>query len=235
MSATHAETDTQRLFHIIKLSRFAATHAKNRAEALSIRTKYIHVQQHQDHNFKKATVPSVTIYPGIKAQRERLPFKTTCNLTMFDRSSKSGNGGARSGSRIPASLQAVFLASNRGKDVEKLKPPPEQAAYKVFFRNWRFQRQSGSKKNSLKESATPCALDVKPDKPVAPLPKVCKEESAQLKSDNLSNSNIFSRPPLVSFSPDCRHNPSPSGILGRHDPLPWIFHFSFYLLADCVL
>jgi len=43
-------------------------------------------------------------------------------------------------SRIPATLQAVFLASNRGKTVDK--PPPKQASSKVFFRNWLFQRQT---------------------------------------------------------------------------------------------
>ena len=40
-------------------------------------------------------------------------------------------------SRIPLALQAVFLASNRGKDVNK--PPPEKAASKTFTRNWMFQ------------------------------------------------------------------------------------------------
>jgi hypothetical protein len=45
--------------------------------------------------------------------------------------------------RIPATLQAVFLASNRGRDVNK--PPPQKVASKVYFRNWLFQRQAGSK------------------------------------------------------------------------------------------
>ena len=39
-----------------------------------------------------------------------------------------------SSSRIPNTLQAVFLASNRGRDVHK--PPPERVAYKEFIRNW---------------------------------------------------------------------------------------------------
>jgi hypothetical protein len=45
--------------------------------------------------------------------------------------------------RIPATLQAVFLASNRGSEVNK--PPPEKVASKDYFRNWLFQRQTGSK------------------------------------------------------------------------------------------
>jgi hypothetical protein len=45
--------------------------------------------------------------------------------------------------RIPATLQAVFLASNRGREVNK--PPPASVASKVFFRNWLFQRQAESK------------------------------------------------------------------------------------------
>jgi hypothetical protein len=45
--------------------------------------------------------------------------------------------------RIPATLQAVFLASNRGTEVNK--PPPASAGSKVFFHNWLFQRQAESK------------------------------------------------------------------------------------------
>jgi hypothetical protein len=48
-------------------------------------------------------------------------------------------------SRIPNTLQAVFLASNRGREVHK--PPPEKVAYKVYFRNWLFQKQGGSGSN----------------------------------------------------------------------------------------
>ena len=44
--------------------------------------------------------------------------------------------------RIPSSLQAVFLASNRGKEVHK--PPPEQTASKIFFNNWSMQRRNTS-------------------------------------------------------------------------------------------
>eukprot|EP00797_Seminavis_robusta_P029642 Sro5_g004530.1 ANK (352) ;mRNA; f:180454-181847 len=61
-------------------------------------------------------------------------------------------------SRIPLGLQAVFLASNRGKDVNK--PPPEKAASKTFARGWMFQglrtgtktrRSKGSKKHDRPE------------------------------------------------------------------------------------
>lgn len=44
-------------------------------------------------------------------------------------------GGVKSdGGRIPKTLQAVLLASNRGNDVDK--PPPKQVAFKVFLRTW---------------------------------------------------------------------------------------------------
>lgn len=46
------------------------------------------------------------------------------------------------GNRIPATLQAVFLASNRGMEVNK--PPAE--AEMVYRRNWRFQNQTPSGK-----------------------------------------------------------------------------------------
>lgn len=42
-----------------------------------------------------------------------------------DQSTRRGNG-----MRIPRSLQAVFVTSNRGRDVNK--PPPQKVAYKVF-------------------------------------------------------------------------------------------------------
>jgi hypothetical protein len=49
--------------------------------------------------------------------------------------------------RVPATLQAVFLASNRGKEVSK--PPPASVASKVFFHNWLIQRQTESKKRDV--------------------------------------------------------------------------------------
>ena len=48
------------------------------------------------------------------------------------------------GSRIPLALQAVFLASNRGKNVDK--PPPEKAAHRTYFRNWMFKGLGKKKK-----------------------------------------------------------------------------------------
>jgi len=62
------------------------------------------------------------------------------NLSGITMSTSETNPGHCRQSRIPAALQAVFLASNRGKDVHK--PPPEKVANKVFFGNWLFQRKS---------------------------------------------------------------------------------------------
>jgi ankyrin repeat protein len=53
--------------------------------------------------------------------------------------------------RIPLTLQAVFLASNKGQEVNK--PPPNRNANRVFFRNWFFQRQAGSNE-TVKASVT---------------------------------------------------------------------------------
>ena len=52
----------------------------------------------------------------------------------------------KEGGRIPQTLQAVFLASNRGNDVHK--PPPDSAASRVYFRNWLFHGNSGGKSRS---------------------------------------------------------------------------------------
>lgn len=75
-------------------------------------------------------------------------------------------------SRIPLTLQAVFLASNRGRDVNK--PPPERVAYKVFFRNWLFQRQAHSGKGAKsgifgKKQTVPEKRNLQPVK--APIPQ----------------------------------------------------------------
>lgn len=51
-----------------------------------------------------------------------------------------------SGSRIPLALQAVFIASNRGKDVDK--PPPEKAAHRTYFRSWVFKGLGKMKKKA---------------------------------------------------------------------------------------
>lgn len=60
------------------------------------------------------------------------------------------NAGA-SRSRIPATLQMVFLASNRGKDVNK--PPPERVASKVFLYGWIFGSKPKPKNLSAKSPA----------------------------------------------------------------------------------
>lgn len=69
-------------------------------------------------------------------------------MTGFEAPSihSSKGKGAGSGSRIPLSLQAVFIASNRGQDVNK--PPPEKVAQKTFFRSWMFQGIGKNKKKS---------------------------------------------------------------------------------------
>ena len=53
-------------------------------------------------------------------------------------------------SRIPLVLQAVFLASNRGKEVTKA--PPDKVASKTYTRNWMFQGlRSGTKRKAKRE------------------------------------------------------------------------------------
>jgi hypothetical protein len=71
----------------------------------------------------------------------------------------------RSGSRIPLSLQAVFLTSNRGKDVNT--PPPHRVAYKTFFRGWLGRSESDSKdykktQGSLAKQASMAAMTIVP-------------------------------------------------------------------------
>jgi hypothetical protein len=70
----------------------------------------------------------------------------THSLTMKEPASISRNRQCR----IPDTLQAVFLASNRGKEVHQ--SPPDQSAAKVFQRNWIYQKKSNSAKNEKEGS-----------------------------------------------------------------------------------
>lgn len=87
--------------------------------------------------------------------------------------------------RIPVALQAVFLASNRGKEVHK--PPPEKAANKVFFRNWLFQKASNSFSRGKKSQIIKTA-DVKTPTETKKRPALRKTDS----NENVSVSNVFS-------------------------------------------
>ena len=62
-----------------------------------------------------------------KARRQTNPA-TIASTTVMAQPAPAAN----TRSRIPASLQAVFLASNRGREVDK--PPPNQAGNKVSKR-----------------------------------------------------------------------------------------------------
>jgi hypothetical protein len=87
-------------------------------------------------------------------------------------------------SRIPVALQAVFLASNRGKEVHK--PPPEKAANKVFFRNWLFQKASSSFSRGKKSQIIRTA-DVKTPTETKKRPALRKTDS----NDNVSFTECF--------------------------------------------
>ncbi|GAX10949.1 hypothetical protein FisN_2Lh479 [Fistulifera solaris] len=65
----------------------------------------------------------------------------------------AGNTPVSRQSRIPFTLQAVFLASNRGKEVHK--PPPENVGSRVFKKNWFLQRKPKQKKDTSKEEGNP--------------------------------------------------------------------------------
>ena len=58
----------------------------------------------------------------------------------------------QSTSRIPLALQAIFLTSNRGKDVNT--PPPQKVAFKTFFRGWLGSSESKNVKNAKKLALT---------------------------------------------------------------------------------
>lgn len=65
-------------------------------------------------------------------------------------------------SRIPTSLQDVFLASNSGIDVHK--PPPDSAASKTFLRDWLFHDRTTPKSThslgSLKKNSSKSRMNL---------------------------------------------------------------------------
>jgi hypothetical protein len=65
-----------------------------------------------------------------------------------------------SGSRIPLALQAVFLASNRGNEVDR--PPPERLASKTFFRAWMFKGLGKNKKGKKGSKGSKTTKEGKP-------------------------------------------------------------------------
>ena len=74
----------------------------------------------------------------------------------FRRRTKSPEFGSKApvvngfSSRIPATLQAIFLASNRGSTVEK--PPPRHVANRAYTTHW--SRTFNSKRNKAKAEAS---------------------------------------------------------------------------------
>lgn len=89
------------------------------------------------------------------------------------------------GMRIPSTLQAVFLASNRGRDVNK--PPPGAVAHREFFRSWWGKKKS--KKDASPNMKSPSSVvNTKPTVlksqklPLAPLegqPAVIKKKKVR--------------------------------------------------------
>eukprot|EP00522_Entomoneis_paludosa_P017117 CAMPEP_0172442876 /NCGR_PEP_ID=MMETSP1065-20121228/3242_1 /TAXON_ID=265537 /ORGANISM="Amphiprora paludosa, Strain CCMP125" /LENGTH=397 /DNA_ID=CAMNT_0013192921 /DNA_START=186 /DNA_END=1379 /DNA_ORIENTATION=- len=111
-------------------------------------------------------------------------------------STASTETGAR-GERIPALLQAVFIQSNRGKEVNR--PPPGNVADRVFFRNWTsrnwfWRRGQKNKKNKMK-SYEP-TLDeksnkVEPQAPATPLAVAAVAAKNEAATDDYSLQEYF--------------------------------------------
>jgi hypothetical protein len=82
-----------------------------------------------------------------KTAKKSSSSSTTTNPShQLSKNSKNTNGGSNTRStcsgRIPKSLQAVFLSSNRGNDVHQ--PPPKQVASKIFLRRWITNNETSS-------------------------------------------------------------------------------------------
>jgi len=56
-----------------------------------------------------------------------------------------------SASRIPLSLQKIFIRSNRGLSMENVAPPPNKVASKVFFSSWKMNDKKDKKKDTKNE------------------------------------------------------------------------------------
>ena len=56
-------------------------------------------------------------------------------------------------SRVPAALQAIFMQSQRGEDVEKIKPPP-RLGFRIFYAPGNKRPNPLKKKKSIQAPAT---------------------------------------------------------------------------------
>jgi hypothetical protein len=102
--------------------------------------------------------------------------------------------------RIPASLQAVFLASNRGNKMDK--PPPDSLANRVFFRPWfgkRAKKEGRNRKQQPVVKQQPTAIKPKPTEKVSQ-PWQFKKADLQSRERNLTISLLssFQAPPVLS-------------------------------------
>jgi hypothetical protein len=121
------------------------------------------------------------------------------------------NNRSRQG-RIPATLQAVFLASNRGREVNK--PPPAKVASKIYFSNWLFQRHTGSKekrgvlfggskkdKKSKKSNHQPQKKIIQESVAQTQKVKVCTHGQREMRSRlSICQHFYFAHTPPISFS-----------------------------------
>jgi hypothetical protein len=130
-------------------------------------------------------------------------------------------------SRIPFTLQAVFLASNRGNEVHK--PPPEKVASKVFFRNWLFQRQSNSanKRNSLFSLSK---QDVKQEEK-AVVERRSSSGSGNVSCSNSLKENLVSHSTLTSQWPLASAN-GPTGVFGCYATIERLFNEAIRKFKD---
>jgi len=87
---------------------------------------------------------------------------------------KSTMTGPANQSRIPSTLQAIFLASNRGKDVHR--PPPKSVANKVYFGNFRFQNKGNAFKRFFGGKSKRNVAAPEAPKTQAPAAKVVEKE-----------------------------------------------------------
>jgi ankyrin repeat protein len=126
----------------------------------------------------------IFIFPAKKAA---IQTKST-RPPLTDRRATQANTMAEvRGPRIPMALQQVFLASNRGKEVNK--PPPGGVAVKVFKRTWFWQKKSSitrsgssshSKKDKDKKSRNPLSRKKKD-------PSKHSDKKKKKKKDSSSN------------------------------------------------
>ena len=135
-------------------------------------------------------------------------IRASSNLSLSDFGSDNGSVSSISNGsdaaptrreRIPRTLQGVFLASNRGKEVYT--PPPNQVASKTFFKNWLKGAFPWSRRAGAKRTSTAAASNRRAGTVATKAETAISEKDVAAVVNGLPNTIAVKAPPVPKTKP----------------------------------